>query len=193
MEENKKDTEIPAEEVAEETAATENAEASGEESAPADEATLAKEALAAALAENAKLTAELAESRDKYLRMLAEYDNYRKRTAREREGTYAEAVADTVSGILPVLDILEKASQYSEADKIAEGLALTVKQAAALLSKLGIEETAKVGDPFDPNFHNAVLHIEDEAYGENEVVEVFQRGYRRGDKIIRHAMVKVAN
>ena len=159
----------------------------------ADEAQAAKAALAEALAENAKLKAELEESRDKYLRMLAEYDNYRKRTAKEREGTYSEAVAETVAGILPVLDILEKASQYSEADKIAEGLALTVKQAAALLSKLGIEETAKVGDSFDPNFHNAVLHIEDEAFGENEIVEIFQRGYRRGDRIVRHAMVKVAN
>ena len=153
----------------------------------------AKTALAEALAENARLAAELAESHDKYMRMYAEYENYRKRTAKEREGVYTEAVADTVGGILPVLDILEKASQYSEADKIAEGLALTVKQASALLAKLGIEETAKVGDPFDPNLHNAVLHIEDEELGENVIAEIFQRGYRRGDKIIRYAMVKVAN
>ena len=179
MEENKNETQETPETVA-------------EESLPSELDT-AKEALAAALAENAKLTAELAESRDKYLRMLAEYDNYRKRTAKEREGTYTEAVADTVAGILPVLDILEKASQYSEADKIAEGLALTVKQASALLAKLGIEETAAIGDPFDPVFHNAVLQVEDEELGENVIAEIFQRGYRRGDKIIRHAMVKVAN
>ena len=181
MEENKNET--PENQNAPET----------EENATPSEADTAKAALAEALAENAKLTAELADSRDKYLRMLAEYDNYRKRTAKEREGIYTEAVADTVGSILPVLDILEKASQYSEAEKIAEGLALTVKQANALLAKLGIEETAKVGDPFDPNFHNAVLHIEDEELGENVIAEIFQRGYRRGDKIIRHAMVKVAN
>ena len=186
MEEQNREQEVPADAV--------SGGCGAEESEPVEpEVETAKKALAEALEETAKLQAELAEIRDKYLRMLAEYDNYRKRTTKEREGTYTEAVADTVGGILPVLDVLEKASQYHDAEKIAEGLSLTVKQASALLSKLNIEETAHPGDKFDPNLHNAVLHVEDDAYGEGEIVEVLQRGYRRGDKIIRHAMVKVAN
>ena len=185
MEENKKEAPV--------TEETVTAEESVAEEVGAKESDATMTALAEALAEVDKLKRELAESRDTYLRMLAEYDNYRKRTQKERESTYAEAVAETLAGILPVLDILEKASQYSEAEKIAEGLALTVKQASALLSKLGIEETARVGDTFDPNLHNAVFHVDDEAYGENEIVEIFQRGYRRGDRVVRYAMVKVAN
>ena len=96
--------------------------------------------------------------------------------------------------ILPVLDNLERAAaQTGDPDKIAEGLALTRKQAQSLLSKLSIEETAKVGEPFDPTLHEAVMHIEDDTYGEGEIVEVFARGYRRGERVIRFAMVKVAN
>ena len=140
------------------------------------------------------LEAELAESREKYLRMLAEYDNYRKRTQKEREGAFGEGLAFAVAEILPVLDNLERASaQTGNADKIAEGLALTRKQAEGLLTKLTVEETAKVGDTFDPNLHEAVMHIEDDEHGEGEIVEVFQRGYKRGERVIRFAMVKVAN
>lgn len=140
------------------------------------------------------LEGELAESREKYLRMLAEYDNYRKRTQKEREGAFGEGLAFAVAEILPVLDNLERASaQTGNADKIAEGLALTRKQAEGLLTKLTVEETAKVGDTFDPNLHEAVMHVEDDAHGEGEIVEVFQRGYKRGDRVIRFAMVKVAN
>lgn len=140
------------------------------------------------------LEAELAESREKYLRMLAEYDNYRKRTQKEREGAFGEGLAFAVAEILPVLDNLERASaQTGNADKIAEGLALTRKQAEGLLTKLTVEETAKVGDTFDPNLHEAVMHIEDDELGEGEIVEVFQRGYKRGERVIRFAMVKVAN
>ena len=152
-----------------------------------------KAALAATLAELDACKKELEECKDKYLRMLAEYDNYRKRTQKEREGVYADAVADTVKELLPVLDNLERASAVGDPAKIAEGLALTVKQAESALAKLKVEETAHAGDTFDPNVHNAVMHIEDEGYGESEIVEVLQRGYRRGDKTIRDAMVKVAN
>jgi molecular chaperone GrpE len=152
-----------------------------------------KAALAAALAELDACKKELAESKDKYLRMLAEYDNYRKRTQKEREGVYADAVADTVKELLPIIDNLERASAVGDPSKIAEGLALTLKQTESAFAKLKVEETAKVGDPFDPNVHNAVMHIEDDGYGESEIVEVLQRGYRRGDKTIRDAMVKVAN
>ncbi len=150
-------------------------------------------ALAAALAELDACKKELADCKDKYLRMLAEYDNYRKRTQKERECAYTDAVADTVKELLPVIDNLERASAVGDPGKIAEGLALTCKQAEAALSKLKVEETAKAGDTFDPNYQNAVMHIEDEAYGESEIVEVLVRGYRRGDKTIRDAMVKVAN
>ena len=142
----------------------------------------------------AALESELAESREKYLRMLAEYDNYRKRTQKERESAFGDGVAYAVADILPVLDNLERAAaQTGDAGKIAEGLALTRKQADALLQKLQIEETAKVGDSFDPNLHEAVMHVEDDEHKEGEIVEIYQRGYRRGERVVRFAMVKVAN
>ena len=177
MEQEKKNT--AAEATAEETAA-ETAAETAPKSDPA--------------AHIATLEAELADSRDKYLRMLAEYDNYRKRTQKERESAFGEGLAYAVTEILPVLDNLERAAaQTGDPDKIAEGLALTRKQAENLLSKLNIEETARVGESFDPTLHEAVMHVEDDAYGEGEIVEVFARGYRRGERVIRFAMVKVAN
>lgn len=152
------------------------------------------EAADPAAARIAALESELADAKDKYLRMLAEYDNYRKRTQKEREGAFGEGVAYAVTEILPVLDNLERAAaQTGDAAKIAEGLALTRKQAESLLTKLNIEETAKVGDTFDPNLHEAVMHIEDDCHAEGEILEVFQRGYRRGERVVRFAMVKVAN
>ena len=135
----------------------------------------------------------LAEEKDKYLRMMAEYDNFRKRSQQEREGIYSDAISDVIGDILPVVDNLERAAIYSDAEKVAEGLALTAKSVHALFEKLSITETARVGDSFDPNLHNAVMHIEDDEHGEGEILEVFQKGYRKGDKIIRYAMVKVAN
>ena len=135
----------------------------------------------------------LSEAQDKYLRMMAEYDNFRKRSQKERDGIYSDAICDVIGDILPVVDNLERAALYSDAEKVAEGLALTAKSVHALFEKLSITETAKAGDTFDPNLHNAVMHIEDEEHGEGEILEVFQKGYRKGDKIIRYAMVKVAN
>lgn len=153
----------------------------------------AQAALAAALADVARLEKEADDAKDKYLRMLAEYDNYRKRTAKERETTYTDAVADTIADLLPVVDNLARAAAYEDASKIAEGLALTVKQADGVLAKWKIEPTAAVGQAFDPNYHNAVMHVEDEEQGDGVIVEVFQQGYRRGDRVIREAVVKVAN
>ena len=127
------------------------------------------------------------------MRMMAEYDNFRKRSAKERDGIYGDAICDAIGEILPVVDNLERAAIYSDAEKVAEGLALTAKSVHALFEKLGIEETAKAGDTFDPNLHNAVMHVEDEEHAEGEILDVFQKGYRKGDKIIRYAMVKVAN
>ena len=140
---------------------------------------------------------ELAELNDKYLRLCAEYDNFRKRSAKEREGTYADAVCDTLSAILPVLDNLERAAQYNTGDvaesQMGKGLELTLKSFSDLLSKMGVAEIEAEGKPFDPNLHNAVMHVEDETLGENTVAEVFMKGYAKGDKVLRYAMVKVAN
>ena len=135
----------------------------------------------------------LAESNDKYLHMMAEYDNFRKRTAKEREGLYADAYADVLTKILPVLDNLERAAQYSDAETVAKGVEMILKSFAEVLGGLGIAEIEAMGKPFDPNLHNAVMHVEDEQYGESEVVEVLQKGYTRGDRVLRYAMVKVAN
>ena len=178
MEETKKKKGKATEEAAEKVSETEAA---------------AQKVLADTLAELDACKKELAEAKDKYLRMLAEYDNYRKRTQKAQESSYANGLCDAIAEFLPVLDNLERAAAVEDATKIAEGLALTRKGADAVLSALKVEETAKVGEGFDPNFHNAVMHIDDEQYGESEITEVYQRGYRRGDKVIRDAMVKVAN
>ena len=128
---------------------------------------------------------------DKYMRMMAEYDNFRKRSAKEREGVYADAYADCIANILPILDNLERASKSDNLEAVKKGLEMTAKAFDDALSKMGINEIET--KTFDPNLHNAVMHVEDEAYGESEIVEVFQKGYAKGDKVIRYAMVKVAN
>ena len=135
----------------------------------------------------------LADEKEKYLRMFAEYDNFRRRSQKEREGIYTDAVSDVVGQILPIADNLERAGKYSDGEKVAEGLRLTMNALNECLSKLGVTAFGAPGDKFDPNLHNAIMHEEDETKGEGEIVEVFQPGYKRGDKIIRYAMVKVAN
>lgn len=140
-----------------------------------------------------KVQKECGEIQDKYMRVCAEYDNFRKRTQKERDGIFTDAYSDALKEILPIFDNLERAALYTEPDKLTEGLSLIFKSAKETLTKLGIDEFGAVGDKFDPNIHNAVMHIEDESIGEEEIVEVFQKGYKRGEKIIRHAMVKVAN
>lgn len=148
--------------------------------------------------ENRRLTEQLAEkekalaeARDKYMRLAAEYDNFRKRSVKEKEGIYADAYSDCILALLPVADNLERALLFPEGEKVLEGVRMTMNQFTEALKKLGVEEIeTKV---FDPVYHNAVMHVEDEAFGEGEIVEVFQKGYKKGDKVIRHAMVKVAN
>ena len=137
--------------------------------------------------------AQINELNDKYLRLAAEYDNFRRRSAKEREGIYADAYAEAMSAIMPVIDNLERAAIYNDAEKVRAGLELTFKSFADTLDKLGIVAYGEAGETFDPNLHNAVMHVEDEEKGEGEIVEVFQKGYKRGDKVIRYAMVKVAN
>ena len=136
----------------------------------------------------------VSDGNDKYLRLAAEYDNYRKRTAKEKESIYADAKLDTVKPFLDVADNLDRAvSQFEEGDPHRQGMELICKQFAAVLEKLGVTEIEALGQPFDPAKHNAVMHIDDEAFGENTVAEVFQKGYQMGDKVVRFAMVKVAN
>lgn len=138
---------------------------------------------------------ELAKQKDIFLRTVAEYDNYRKRTAREKEATYTDATADTVQEFLSVEDNLERALEQKECsvDDLRKGVEMVQKQMQAALTKLGVAEMGKEGEPFDPSLHSAVAHIDDESLGENTIAKVFQKGYKIGDKVIRHAMVQAAN
>lgn len=133
------------------------------------------------------------ELNEKYMRMLAEYDNFRKRSVKEREGVYGDACADVLTAILPVLDNLERAEACGDTEGLSKGLELTLKSFRETLEKLGVHEIESVGQTFDPNLHNAVMHVEDDQYGESEIAEVLMKGYIKGDKVIRYAMVKVAN
>ena len=137
--------------------------------------------------------AELDALNDKYLRMAAEYDNFRRRSAKEREGVYTEAYGDAIAQVLPVIDNMERAAMYTDAEKVSEGVAMTLKSFSEILEKMGITSFGAAGDAFDPELHNAVMHVEDENLGENEVAEVLLKGYTYKDKVIRPAMVKVAN
>lgn len=139
----------------------------------------------------------IAELNDKYLRLGAEYDNFRKRSAKEKEGIYADACCDILTQILPVLDNLERAALYNTEESaqtpLGKGLELTLKSFTETLNKLGVAEIKALGKPFNPDLHNAVMHVDDESFGEGEVVEVFMKGYAKGDKVLRYSMVKVAN
>ncbi len=140
--------------------------------------------------------AELAAEKDKFLRMAAEYDNFRRRSAKEREAAYSDAYADALMQIIPVIDNLERAAGYGnagDAKQLSDGVNMILTQFTSVLEKMGIEAFGEKGDLFDPNIHNAIMHEEDPEQDESILGEVFQRGYRRGDKIIRCAMVKVIN
>lgn len=140
--------------------------------------------------------AQLAAEKDKYLRMAAEYDNYRRRTAKEREAAYTDAYADSLMQIIPVIDNLERAAAFGnagDAKQLSDGVNMILSQFGTVLEKMGIEAFGEKGESFDPNIHNAIMHEEDPEQDENVIAEVFQRGYRKGDKIIRCAMVKVIN
>ena len=141
-----------------------------------------------------QLAKMVSDASDKYLRLAAEYDNFRKRTAKEKESLYGDAKADTVKPFLEVLDNLERGlAQFEEGDPHRQGMELICRQFLAVLEKLGVTRIEAQGQPFDPQKHDAVMHVEDENVGENTVVEVLQQGYQLGDKVLRFAMVKVAN
>ena len=141
-----------------------------------------------------ELKTALAQQEDKYLRLAAEYENYRRRTAKEKEAIWSDAKGDAAAAFLPVYDNLERALKQETADEAyKKGVEMTMNQLKSVLEKLGITEIPALGQSFDPKLHNAVMHVEDENFGENTVAEVFQAGFQLGEKVIRFAMVKVAN
>ncbi len=141
------------------------------------------------------LEKELGDTKDQLLRVTAEYANFRKRSEKEKQDSYVFAKSDTIKELLPVIDNLERAlqSEQQDFDGLKKGVEMTFESLMSTLKKLGIEVYGKSGDTFDPNLHNAVMHIEDENLKDGEIVDVFQKGYKIGDKIIRPAMVKSAN
>ena len=173
------ETEVLEEEVLEEPAETAEPEAQADTPEPEMEEASAQEQTV---------------PREQFLRLAAEYDNYRKRTAKEKENLWTDAKADTVQAFLPVYDNLERALKQETADEaFKKGVEMTMNQLKEVFAKLGVTEIDAQGKPFDPNLHNAVMHIEDENLGENTVAQVFQAGFMLGEKVIRFAMVQVAN
>lgn len=142
-----------------------------------------------------KLVAELAAQKEVYLRLAAEYDNYRKRTAKERDDAFINAKVSVFSELIPVLDNFDRAmsAEESELASFKKGVEMTHTQLKSVFEKFGVSEFGEAGEVFDPNFHNAVMHIDDDTLSANVITEVFQKGYKTGDKILRPAMVKVAN
>ncbi len=175
------------------TEATEAEQKAAEQAADAAEQQAASAETAAQPDDEWK--AKFDELNDRYLRMAAEYDNFRKRSQREREQAYTDAVSRAVTALLPTYDNLERAIKVETADaEYKKGVEMTMTQLTESLKGLNVTVIeASAGTTFDPNFHNAVMHVEDESMGENVIAEVFQQGFQIGDKVIRHAMVKVAN
>lgn len=145
--------------------------------------------------ELAKLQDDYAALNDRYMRVLAEYDNFRKRTQKDLDSRVSHTKVDVLSKILPVVDNFERAASNADADfeTYRKGIEMIAKQFMEILGSIGVEEFGAPGDTFDPNLHNGVMHVEDENLGENEITDVFMKGYKLGDKLIRPATVKVAN
>lgn len=163
-----------------------------EQEAPAEVTEEVKEAAPEPPEETPEQALKAAE--DRYLRLAAEYDNFRKRSARERDAIFADVRADTVLKFLPVYDNLVRAiAAMAEDDPGRKGVEMTLAQFETVLTKLGVTPIPALGEAFDPAFHNAVMHVEDEEQGENVIIEEFEKGFKMGDKIIRFSMVKVAN
>ena len=180
-----------------ETKAAETKEEKVEEEAKAEETKKEKKPKKDSKKEaEIKETAEklIKEEQEKYLRLAAEYDNFRKRSQKERDSLYNDIKADTLLKFLPVYDNLERALKQATAyHAYRKGVEMIMTQFCTTMEKLGVTEIEAAGQKFDPTIHNAVMHIEDDSFGENEVVEVFQKGFKLNDKVIRFAMVKVAN
>ncbi len=164
--------------------------------APIEETEVTEEVKETTDGENtSSLEKELNDTKEQLLRVTAEYANFRKRSEKEKQDSYGFAKADTVKELLPVIDNLERAlaSELEDFDGLKKGVQMTYDSLMNTLSKIGIDVYGDKGDIFDPNLHNAVMHIEDENLADGEIVDVFQKGYKIGDKIIRAAMVKTAN
>ena len=183
------------EEVKEETAAPEESKSEKKEEKKEKRFGKKKDEERAALeAEKEALEKEKAALNDQYLRICAEYDNYRRRSQKEKDNLYGEIKASTVQQFLPVYDNLERAlKQGTEDEAYRKGVEMIMSQFNATLEKLGVKKIESLGQTFDPNKHNAVMHVDDESLGENVIVDVFQEGFTVGEKVIRFAMVKVAN
>lgn len=177
----------PAEETAKETAEPKKAEAAEQktESGPKKKESDELE----------KLRKQVADLNDRYVRLFAEYDNFRKRTANEKTSLYNKALTDAYSDLFPVLDNFERAyaSEDTSPEDFKKGMDMIYKQVQEIFQKAGVEPFGEPGETFDPMLHNAVMHVEDPDKGEGEIVAVFQKGYKLGDKVVRHAMVQVAN
>lgn len=172
-----------------------NSEGSGEESI---ETEVNEETPVEEVSKEAELEEKVKEWEDKYTRLFAEFDNFKKRSLKEKDARYADAVIDTVAAFLPVVDNLERAlavtAENDETKKVLEGVELVMKQVKETLSKLDVTEIPALGEEFNPNLHDAVMHIEDESMTENIVAEEFMKGYiYKNDRVVRHSMVKVAN
>ena len=188
----KKKSSAPAEEVSEEKAAAAEAEQAEAEQAEATEAEAA--APEAEKPAEPPLEEQMALLNDKYLRVCAEYDNFRKRSQKEKDGLYYDIRANVVTSFLPVYDNLVRAlAAETEDEAYRKGVEMIMNQFNTTLEKLDVKAIPAVGEKFDPAIHNAVMHVDDETKGENEIVEEFQKGFKIGDKVIRFSMVKVAN
>ena len=143
----------------------------------------------------AELEKDLAAAKEAHIRTLAEYDNYRKRTAKEKENTWVDAKAVCLAELLPMLDNFDRALSVTDSDfeSYKKGVEMIYQGFCETLKKLGVEAFGEEGDEFDPNFHSAVMHVDDESLGENVLAQVFSKGYKLGEKVLRPAMVKVAN
>ena len=198
---SKKTNNSPAsEEQAKEASAAEQNEQTAAQAKPEVEATKQPEekkhedAKQQEASEFEKAQQALAQEHDSYLRLAAEYDNYRKRSQKEKDNLYTEIRSETVEKFLPVYDNLERAlAQETQDAAFKKGVEMTMNQLVSVMEKLGVESFGAAGDHFDPQLHNAVMHIEDESLGENVIAEVFQKGFKVGEKVVRFAMVKVAN
>ena len=190
---SKKNKEKKEKPVTEETAseAEELREEAPAEEAPAEEAPKEE---APKESELEKAQKALAQEHDQYLRLAAEYDNFRKRSRKEKEALYTDVKAETAGKFLPVYDNLERALANETSDEAyKKGVELIKAELRKIMTGLGVEEFGEAGEAFDPNAHNAVMHVENEELGENVIAQVFQKGFRIGDKVIRHAVVQVAN
>ena len=196
-EEIKEETEIP-EETTKNEAVENKEEAAEEKKETSDKKGLFKNKNAKYEKEIEELGQKLAEAQDRFQRTLAEFDNFRKRTMKEKASMYDDGVRDTIEKLLPLFDNLERAissveGKVNDEDPLLKGVKMTDKQLKEILASMGVEEIKALGEKFDPNLHAAVAHVDDENYGENEVIIDMLKGYKYKDKVIRHSMVKVAN